>query len=328
MSNISNILVTGASGFIGSHLVENIVKKHNVRCLVRVNSDTTFLKKLGVEINIGDLTKKQTLHGITKDIDVVFHLAAQMRKWNLPENIYRDINVTGTKNILEASLKESIDQFIHCSTASIIGPFKGKPLNETYTSYNTRNVYNKTKAEAEKIVLSHKNSIPITVIYPDLVFGPRNFNYLPLFRAIKHKKIQLIGNGDNFHQPTFVSDIIQGFMLVFKNKKAIGEKFIIASEKPITSREMIYTIADEFDVKISPLHIPLNLAKMSRFVIEGLGQMLNYEPPLTQAIIDFFTVNHAYDISKAKKILGYKPRINFKDGVKRTIEWYTENNLL
>jgi nucleoside-diphosphate-sugar epimerase len=325
---MSNILVTGATGFIGSHLVENIVKKHNLRCLVRTNSDTTFLKKLGVEINFGDLTKKETLHGVTKDIDVVFHIAAQMRKWNLPANVYWNINVTGTKNILEESLKENVNQFIHCSTVSIIGPFKGKPLNENYTSYNTSNIYNKTKAEAEKFVLSYRSLMPITIIYPDLIFGPRNFNYLPLFRAIKHKKIQFIGNGDNFHQPTFVSDVVQGFMLVFKNKKAIGEKFIIVSEKPITTKEMIYTISDEFDVKISPLHIPLNLAKMGRFVLEGLGQMLNFEPPLTQAIIDFFTINHAYEISKAKKILGYKPKITFKEGVKKTIEWYTENKLL
>jgi len=325
---MSEILVTGGTGFIGSHLVENLIKKHNVRCLARPSSDTTFLKNLGVEIHFGDITKKETLQRITKDIDIVLHLAAQMRKWSLPEEVYWDINVKGTKNILEMSLKENVDQFIHCCTTSVIGHVKGRPLNESYPFYDMRNIYNKTKAEAEKIALSHRNSIPVTVIYPDLVFGPRNFNYLPLFRAVKSKKIQFIGSGDNFHQPTFISDLIQGFMLVLKNKKAINENFIIASENPITSREMIYTIADEFDISISPLHIPLPLAKIGRFVLEGLGRMLNFEPVLTQAVIDFFNVNHAYDISKARKILGFKPKISFEDGVKITIEWYMENGLL
>jgi len=323
-----NILVTGGTGFIGSHLVEKLVKRnYSVRCLARKSSDITLLKNLGVEIHFGDLTKKETLKGVTNDIDVVFHLAAQMRKWGLQVKDYCKTNIDGTKNILDLSISEGVEQFIHCSTTTILEFSKNRPLNEDIEKYNTKDLYAKTKTEAEKIVLKNRDKIKSTIIYPDLVYGPRNLSYLPIFKAIKERKMKIIGKADNLHHPTFVSDLVAGFSLVLKNKKTYNERFILASDA-ITTLDLLTIIAEKLGVEISKVRIPLRLARMGAYFMGTAAKIFYFNPILNEAVIDFFENNYYYDTSKARKKLGFKPKISLEEGIEKTIEWYKLNNLL
>lgn len=307
---MKKILITGATGFLGSYLVRELVKKFEVRCLVRDKNKAKALPTC-VEIFYGDIIDKRACHLAVKNIDIVCHLAAQMRKGKIPEYWYWRVNVDGTKNILEASIKENIDQFIHCSTASIIGPIRGRtPLNEEYPYYDCSNIYKLTKAEAEKIVLRNKDKISITVISPEFIYGPGCFHYLPLFKAIRERKIFIVGSGNNLHQPTYVTDVVQGFLLVIGNKKAIGEKFIIAGKENITSKELILKIAKEMRINIKLFHLPVQPLKL-------LSQFL----PIPPGAVDFFTTNHIYDISKAEKVLRYRPKVSIDEGIRKTVQW-------
>lgn len=307
------ILVTGSTGFLGSHLVKALIRKNlNVRCFVK-NGQKAGILPDDCEIFVGDITDDQSCYRATKDIDIVCHLAAQMRKKGIPEKDYWKVNVRGTKNILLASLKENVRQFIHCSTASIIGPIKDATLDESYPNYDCSNTYKLTKVMAEKMVLSRRDRIPITILSPEFIYGPGCLHYLPLLVAIKEKKIAIAGSGKNIHQPTYVSDVVQGFLLAINNKRVIGERFIIAGEERITSEALIMKMAKIMGLKFKPYHIPLWPLKL-------LSPIL----PVPQGVVDFFSNDHMYSIKKAKNILNYKPRVNLEHGIKNTVEWFNK----
>jgi len=305
------ILVTGSTGFLGSHLAKVLAKEgFSVRCFVRNKEKLKTLPK-NCEVFIGNITSKQDCISATENVDIVCHLAAQMRERGIPEQQYWMVNVEGTKNILEAAKKKGVRQFIHCSTASIIGPVKGYPLDEGYSSYDCDNIYKLTKAEAEKIVWSSREEIPITILSPEFIYGPGCFHYLSLFQAIKKRRIAIIGDGKNIHQPTYVSDVVDGFLHAINNKKAINEKFIIAGNETVTSEDFIIKIAQKMGVDLKPLHIPLWLAKIISSVL-----------PIPEGTIDFFTKNHMYSIEKAKNVLKYEPKINLDYGLEKTVSWF------
>lgn len=307
---MKKILVTGSTGLLGQYLVKKLVRKFEVRCIVR-NKEKTNLLPTNVEIFVSDIVRKSDCNFAVKDVDVVCHLAAQMIEIGIPSKRYWEVNVVGTKNILEAAIKENVSHFIHCSSASIIGPVDKSRLDENYPYYDCSDIYKLTKMLAEKIVLNNKEKIPITIISSEFIYGPGCFHYFPLFKAIKEKKIFIVGKGDNLHQPVYVTDVVNTFLLSINNKKAIGEKFIIAGIENITSKELILKIMEKINLNYRLFHIPLWLARIASHILR-----------IHPGAIDFFTKNHIYSISKAKKILGYEPKVNIDKGIENTVKWF------
>ncbi len=322
-----DILITGAGGFVGKNLVKRFADKHDVRCMLFKPEDTSFFKNMGVDISKGDVVDRSSLDGITDNIDIVFNLAAQKKGWVEDEKLSWDVNVLGTKNILQESIESGVGQFVQCSTSSIIGPVNDVPLNEDSKRYDTSRVYYRTKLEGERVVLSKMDEIDVTIISPTLCYGPHDFYHLPIFNAVKSKKIHFVGNGDNIHQPTYAIDMVRGFELVIGNKDAFGEKFLIGAE-PKTTAEFINTIAEELGVDIDPLHFPVSIAKAGAYILGNVGGVFGVEPRLNQKVVDFFTENHFYDISKARDVLGYETNVDLREGIRKTIEWYDDNGFL
>lgn len=324
-------LVIGGTGFIGSHIVKDLVSKGiKVRVLIRRNRNINHLNKKEIEFVHGDILEINSLREYTKDVDLVYSAFGILGKWSIPEQTYWEVNTKGVKNLLESCLNNNIRQFIHISSAGVLGPLPhGVVANESFP-FNPSNVYEETKCEAEKEVLKfyEKYKIPSTIIRPEFVYGPGDTHVLGLFKAIKNKRFALFGNGKSFLHPTYIDDLIQGISLCTDNENAIGKIFLITGDKPIAVKNLAKTIAEEFDVRLPKIRIPLPIASTAAKILELGAKVSKFEPLLTTSQVKFFTENRVFSCQKARTELGFVAKIGLREGVRKTIEWYRDNGYL
>ncbi|OGC47091.1 MAG: hypothetical protein A3A94_03540 [Candidatus Portnoybacteria bacterium RIFCSPLOWO2_01_FULL_43_11] len=319
------ILVTGASGFIGSHLVRVLIAAgHEVRVLVREFSRLDRLKDLkdsSLEITEGSLEDKDSLIKAVSGIKVIFHLAGQLGKFGLSNEVYYRTHVLSTKNLLEVSLGiPDFKQFIFTSTIGVFGPFRGEFFTESYT-HSPTNIYEKTKSEAEKLVLEFiKNGFPATIIRPGLVYGPGDLHVLDIFKAVQNKKFFLIGRGENIIHPVYIDDLISGFLSVLNNSRAIGQSYNICGKETIKLKDFLEIIAKGLNVKLPKLKIPVWFAFLVLYPLVFLSKIFRFDPILTKSRLRFFIDSRASSIVKAQKELAYQPKFAFNEGVRLTIE--------
>jgi len=324
-----NILVTGGTGFIGDHLVKNLVKSEsNVICLARRTSDVSHLEKLNTKIIYGNLLDKNSLKVIDKeDIDIVFHLAAGGNVSDISERAYqlfRKLNVEGTQNLLAHC--KGIKRFVHFSSIAAMGVIINKTVDEN-TSCEPVLPYEKSKYESEIVV--SESGLPFTILRPSMVYGEgdRKSEILLLCRLIKKGVLPIIGNGNNLIPLTYVSNIVQGALLAIKTKKSINETYILCDEKSYPLNQIANTIAKIEDVNFKKIYIPKTLGNTFALGFELSSKIFNITPLLTRRKIYSMTNSRIFSISKVKKNLGYKP-IDLKSGLKHTIPWYEKAGLI
>jgi len=323
------ILITGGSGFIGRHLIVSMAKKGaHVRVLTRRHNSGNEFGNIVVEPIRGDLANRDSLRRAVDGVDIVYHLAAQIGKWGVPEERYYASNVRGTRNLLDACLQSSVGQFVFCSTPGVQG--KGHVRAQECLPYNPPYIYERTKCEAEKLVLKfHRDHrLPVTILRPDFVYGPGDLRRLPLYRAVKNGKFFIIGNGKSFLHPTYIDDVIQGFHLVAGNPVAFGRIFNIGGPHLVTVGEYVGSIARSLDVPNPRMKIPAALALATAAGCEALSRITGREPYITRSKIEFLTKSHGTDISNAQTELGYRPGYALQEGLRRTIDWYRDHRLL
>lgn len=328
-----NILVTGATGFVGSHLTAKLIKEgYQVKALVRPNSPSNNIKTLaaqGVELVQGDITDKAAVDQAVSGADKVFHIAALFRQAKHPDQIYWDVNVAGTRNVLDACLKHKVKRVIHCSTIGVLSHIEKPPADETYP-YNPGDIYQETKAEGEKLALrySKEKGLSVVVVRPAMIYGPGDLRLLKLFKSIAKRKFIMIGNGKTLAHFVYVADLVSGFLLAAERDGVSGEIFTFAENSHITLNELTAIIAKELGVTIPKIHIPAKPVQLAGSICEWLCKPFGIEPPLYRRRVDFFTKDRSFNINKAKNRLGYNPKVNIEEGVQRTIKWYQKEGLL
>ena len=324
-------LVAGGTGFIGSHVVKDLVSKGiQVRVLIRKNSHIRFLPHKEIEFIQGNILDINSLRNHTEDVDLVYSAFGILGQWGISEQMYREVNTKGVKNLLESCLDGQIKQFIHISSAGVLGPLPDGVVADESFPYNPSNIYEKTKCEAEKEILKcdEKYGVPFTIIRPEFVYGPRDTHVLRLFKAIRAKRFFLLGNGQSFLHPTYIDDLIQGISICTDNENAVGKIFLITGDKPLPVKELAEIIAEELDVRLPKIRIPLLFAHTTAKIMELVAKVAHFDPPLTRSRVKFFTENRAFSCQKARTELGYIPKVDFREGVRRTISWYREDSFL
>jgi nucleoside-diphosphate-sugar epimerase len=328
------VLITGGTGFIGSHLAEYLAR-HDVpvRCLVRQNSDTSFLTSLpGVSLAYGDITNKETLPDALREIDTIYHLAAALDARHYPEETYWQCNVAGTRNMLEAAIAQGVRRFIHCSSVGVFAPSDEITRADSPQNPHPTNAYHKTKIEAEKIALDFmgEGKIGVTVVRPPaMVYGPRDSsNVLSLFRTIKKRMFVIIGSGSNIIHQIYVEDLVRGMALAGGTKKSIGEAYVLGNRQPANIERFTRAIAAALGVSIPRFHLPEPLARAAALPLEVSGKIAGFTPPLSRTRIDTLTQNRIYDTEKAREHFGFETEIDLEDGVQRTAKWYLDNGWL
>lgn len=323
-------LVTGATGFVGSHIAEKLIQDgEQVTALARETSDTTFLKHIGADIRYGSLTDPVSLIEATKGIDRVFHVAAMTEEW-VPKEVTQKINVDGTANLLEASLENKVQRFFFVSSLAVMG-FKNHYNTGVETDYaKSHDPYIDTKIEAEKIVWRfHKFGLPVTVLRPGFMYGPRDRRFLKrILEKLESNDFIFIGEGRNMLNLNYAGNFADAVVAAARTEDSIGEVYNVSNDdKSLDMQTFIYKVADMWGYDRPEKHIPIAVAKIATSLMEGSAKLLRKkEPPLlTKTRLKFLSLNLEFDISKAKEQLGFENNINIDDGLAITKNWIEES---
>lgn len=327
-----NTLITGGTGFIGSRLALRLLAQgHFVRVLAQVNTkaeteNSSELEEAGVEVVLASVTNKEAMSAVLKDIDVVFHLAAAQHEASVPDQLFRDVNVMGTKNVLEASAANNVKRFVHGSTIGVYGSAMEGEIDEQ-TPIRPDNIYGVTKSEAEKEVISFLDQLPVVIVRISETYGPGDRRLLKLFRAIKNNMFFMIGSGQNIHHPIYIGDLLDGLLLASKIDEAVGQTINLTGYQSITTNEMVATIAEEVGGKVR-FRAPMFPFLVTSTIMEAALRPLGIQPPLHPRRMDFFNKSFFFSPELEYSILGFTPRYDFKSGVSETAKWYIEKGYL
>ena len=335
-------LITGATGFIGSHLAKDLsMKGASIRCLIRHSSPKAairFLGELGAELVYGDLTDEKSLGEAVEGADTVFHLGGGGRM-DTPEDTCFRINVDGTRNLLNACLQQgNVDRVIHVSTCGVMGDIKNPPADESYPYQPENMAYSRAKTEAEKVALSYKDRLPVTVIRFPLAYGTPLIDgdlsqiegvtpMSMIFSAVQKGQWVYFGDGMTRIHCIHVDDIVHGLELAAEKGKT-GQVYILADEKAVPLNTLIEISARALNVPAPRRHIPLLAAMTMALLMESIARLTRRKPMLTREVVRGFTATRAFDTSKARCELGFQPRINLGDGIRATIQAYTSKGYL
>lgn len=323
-------LVTGATGFVGGHMVDLLLSKGcKVRALVRNENKAKSLEERGVEIVVGDLTDNQSLKKAVKGVAGVFHIGATFREPNLSKNQYFEINSKATLSLLEFANEEGVEKFIYCSTNGVVGSAKELPTSEM-TPFNPGDVYQESKAQGEVLVKEFLKTSRIkgSVIRPGMVYGFRDTRFLKIFQMIKTGKFFYVGKGNSLVHFIDVRDLVNAFWLAMNYEKTSGDVFLIGGDTVCTLKECLDFVAKKLSVKSPWLHIPTLPMYLAGFLCECACKPFGINPPLYRRRIDFFTKHRCFNTTHAKEVLGFKPAKNFWDELDEVLNWYQKENLL
>lgn len=313
-----NILITGATGFIGRHLTGALSKTYSVRCLVRKTSDITALKDLNVDIAYGDLLVKESIRPALDGIDLVYHLAGEVYA-RRKQDFYNG-NVLATQNLLEACKEKETKRIIFLSSIGVYKPATLGTLLTEESECEPLTIYGKTKLNAERVIKQY--NIPWVIVRAPIVYGPHQppaVNRLFL-DAFTKRKIYNVGKGDNRRSFCFIDNLVHGLMLLANKPEANGQIFILSDDSPYTLDEIIITISAVIGQKIEVVHLPNILGNISWQINNLMGKLFNLYFVELYAM-KAMQLHWRCNITKAKKEIGYSPNVTLEMGIKSAMDW-------
>lgn len=320
------VALTGASGYTGGRLLRALLARGDtVAALVRPSSLTPALRKSGAQIVEGDLQDESALSRLMEKAEAVLHVAAVYRTAGHPEAYYREVNVLGTERLLEAAARAGVGRFVHTSTVGVHGDVKVPPADEN-APFAPGDVYQKTKAEAETLAFDfgRRRALPVVVVRPGAIYGPGETRLLKLFRAIARGRYAIVGSGRPFYHPVFIDDLVEGFLLALDRPEAVGEAFIVAGPSYVSQRDLANTIARATGGRILPFSVPAWPLTLAGALCEAVCVPLGLDPPIHRRRVEFWVKSRAFSIAKARRLLGYDPKVDLEAGVARTVAAYRQ----
>lgn len=327
------LLVTGATGFIGSRLC---LQAHRLGIDVLATGRAEIadeierlheLRAANVAMEIGLLQDAELARRVLQGRNAVIHLAAAQHESQMPDAYFRSVNVEATSTLLQACREARIKRFVYGSTMGVYGS-AGEGVIDENTPTRPENIYTRTKLDAEELVRSCAPHFETCVIRISETYGPGDKRLLKLFRAIDRGHFVMIGAGNNRRQSIHVSDLIRGLMIAAQHPAATGETFVLAGAEVMRTNEMVQTIAAAMQRKPPRLQAPLWPFLGAARVMETILPPLRIQPPLHSRRLDFFRKSFVFSTVKARTVLGFLPEVDFYEGVLDTVRWYRARGFL
>lgn len=327
---MKHVLVTGSSGFIGSHLIEELNKQGlKIKCLVRKNSNMQTIHALGVDYVVGDLHHYETLKDAVTHVDTIFHLAGRTKCRS--EEEFMESNYEGTLNLLKAveAYNPDIKRFLFVSSLAAAGPGHDGQLVDELSDPRPVTVYGKSKLKAEEAVLSYQDKFPVTIIRPPSVYGPRDTDMYHSFLSVQRGVIPYLGKKDMYVSVIYVKDLVRGLILAADKQVSIGKIYFIAAEEKLRWKDFCLTIADLMDTKAYLIRVPfpifLSVTLLNQVIMKLTHKMtiLNY-----YKIPEFIEKYWICNGEKFRQELHFKPEFTLTRGLVKTIKWYRDQGWL
>ena len=320
------VALTGASGYTGGRLLQALrARGDSVAVLVRRASQTPALASSWARIVEGDLRDADSAPRLVEGADAVVHVAAVYRTAGHPDSYYRDVNVGGTERLLEAAARSGVARFVHTSTVGVHGDVKDPPADETQP-LAPGDIYQVTKAEAERLAFDYhrKQGVPVVVVRPGAIYGPGETRLLKLFRAIARGRYAIVGSGRPYYHPVYIDDLLDGYLRALSQPEAVGEAFLIAGPRYVSQAELAELIARGTGGRVLPFRIPAWPLWWAGVLCEAVCVPFGIDPPLHRRRVEFWTKSRAFSIDKARRLLGYEPKVDLPEGIARAVAWYRD----
>jgi len=330
MTEQKRALVTGANGFVGSHLVEALLAQgYRVRCLVRPTSDLTFIEDLPVEWAYGDVARGEDLEAACVGADVVCHLAGATKARD--RETYFRVNAAGTRHLLAAceQAPPGLRRFVYASSLAAAGPSpNGHPIDESRPP-QPLTYYGQSKLQAEQFCHEYADRLPIVILRPPAVYGPRERDIYFYFQTVNRGVKLLLGRGERRASFVFVHDLVSLVLRTLKDDRAVGQTYFVAEGRDYDWQEIGELIASALGQRALRVVVPEGLLPAIA-AAAGLQAKLTGQPALLndQKLIELRQRYWVCSAEKARRELGFEARYDLATGVRLTAQWYRENGWL
>jgi len=325
------VLVTGGTGFTGKALVRRLLDAgHQVVALdYKEGHRTDELRQWGAEVVIGSVTDKDALRRCLKGVEVVHHLAAAFREMNVPETHYYEVNVAGTRNVLEEAFSQGVRKFIYCSTCGVHGNVEHPPAGED-APIRPADYYQRTKYEAEPVVKEFfEKGMKTSILRPAAIYGPGDpERFFLIFKRVATGTFPMFGSGRTLYHPLYIDNLVDSFLLAMEEGKGEGEAYLIADEEYVEIEDLVRRVAKALGVSVKIPHYPVLPLVVAGHILEKVCKPFKVTPPIFPRRVDWYRQNRAFNIDKARKELGYRPRVALDEGLRKTAEWYRREGYL
>jgi nucleoside-diphosphate-sugar epimerase len=326
------ILVTGATGFIGSRLALRArARGHDVLAAGRRLPEglRNQFAATGIEVELGDVTQPAYVDRIMAGITHVCHLAAAWQEIGVAEDYFRRVTVDGARNVAIAATAHGVSKLVYCSTCGVHSRSKGGIISET-SAIEVTNSYERAKLAAEGLLTDHATAtgLPTIVLRPADGYGPGDLRLLKMFRAIAQQRFPLVGSGAGRRHLIFIDDICDAFLAACAAPASQPQTAILAGPEVVTLKELVGRIARILGVRRYGFQLPLAPMRILAAITEDVCGILKVSPPLYRRRLDFYTVNAEYNTAKSRELLHWRPQIGLDSGLRMTVDWYHQHHLI
>jgi nucleoside-diphosphate-sugar epimerase len=321
------ILVTGAAGLLGGHLIDVLVEQGlSTRALVQPGESTKRLSEAGVEIHVGDVRDRGCLEAVVSGVEYVLHCAARTGPWG-PEDDYRSTNLRAVADLVGVAVSAGVRRVVHVSSVTVHGNDVRGEADESAPLRDEPNPYSRSKVAGERLLqqMIERDGVPVTIVRPGWIYGPRDPASFARFASmVRDGKMITIGSGWNHLPLIYARDAAAGVWQAARADDAVGRAYILVNDEVVTQREFLGAIASELGVPPPSRRIPYRVALAAGTVAELAARLAHRRqpPPLTRYGVQLLGGENRFSIDRARRELGFSPQVCLADGVRRSATWF------